>query len=377
MKIIKTIICIFFTLILTVVQAGAYETSELEKQIDSQKLWSSIPDKIKEYLPENFTAPKSLSEVAERTDYSFLLELITSVIKKIFPESVRFLMSTAFLMIVLSAINAIKDSFSQPSFNGVITFVSSGILAFILSEQLYALKEFIQIFVESLAQLTETIVPITVFLYGLSGNFTTASVSSASFAFVLVFVNKISENLLFPLTSLCFSLSVAGCVGNIKGIVFITESIKKLFTFIITGALTLLSVFTLFKTGLALSADGVAARGIKFAGSLIPVVGSALGESVRSLMSAVKLIRSSLGFLGILIIITVTLPPILTVLINIINTNILTSIAYVLKCDKEGAFLKEYSTILGMILSTVICFSVTFIFILTIFITAPPALGGS
>jgi len=376
MKFIKIIICIYFTFSLITVQAKAYDVSDLENQINSQELWNSIPDEIKEYLPESFTAPQTLTEATKKSDYSFLTDLIISIIKKAFPESVKFLLSTVFLMIVISVLNAIKNSFLQPAFSTILTFISSVVLALVISEQLYAIKGFIQLFIEGLNQLTETIVPITVFLYGLSGNFSTASVSSAGFAFILAFVNKISESVLFPLITLCFALSVAGSISNIKGIDVINGSIKKLFTFIITGAVTLLSVFTLFKTGLALSADGMAARGIKFAGSLIPVVGSALGETVRSLMSAVKLIKSSLGFFGILIALTVTLPPIITLLINLINANILTTIAYILKCDKEGGFLKEYSMILGMIFSSVICLSVAFIFMLTIFITSPTALGG-
>ena len=92
----------------------------------------------------------------------------------------------------------------------------------------------------------------------------------------------------------------------------------KLSKFLKSGVTwTLGVVMTLFisllslEGGLTSSVDGLAAKGIKSASSLIPVVGKALGESVDLVVGATSLLKNSIGIVGMIIIIGICIVPII------------------------------------------------------------------
>ena len=141
--------------------------------------------------------------------------------------------------------------------------------------------------------------------------------------------------------------------------------------------MTVFSIILLFKTNLSASADSAATRTIKFAGSFIPVVGSALGETVRSLMTGVNLIKSSVGFLGIIIVIVLILPLFLKIISAKICIDVSVIAASLLECKKESAFLKEISGVINFLLSIYFTTSLMFVFELIVFVTISPALGAA
>ena len=64
------------------------------------------------------------------------------------------------------------------------------------------------------------------------------------------------------------------------------------------------------------SVDGLTIKGIKTAAStFIPVVGKALGDSVDTVLGATSLIKNSVGFVGIIIVIGICVLPIIKLIV--------------------------------------------------------------
>ena len=376
MKFTKIIICICFSLLILCLHTYAYDISEVDKEIDTKSLWEAVPDEIKDYIPDGYIENFSLSNVSQNTDNYFLIKFTGTCISKLFPSVVKTLFSFLSVIILVSVIRSMNHSFVQPFFSKTINYFSLMVLAIFIYNHLVSLRASFLVFVECINTLTNSMIPIMSALCLMGGNVTSATVFPAGLAFLLTIINKITTSGLIPMLNICFGLSVAGIIGNMPGISFITGSIKKLFTIVLTGALTLLSVFVMFKTMLSSASDGVMARGIKFAGSFVPIVGSALGESVRGVMSGLDLIKKSVGFIGLIIILVITLPPVITLILNLLCAEFLSGMASVLRCEKESLLLKEYSGLLGALLSVSFCLSVTLIFVLTVYINLSSALGG-
>ena len=67
---------------------------------------------------------------------------------------------------------------------------------------------------------------------------------------------------------------------------------------------------------MAFSGDSVAVKGVKtLVSSTVPIVGSALGDSLTSILGSIALIKNTVGFFGILVIALINLPVIIDLLL--------------------------------------------------------------
>ncbi|MBQ3427601.1 MAG: stage III sporulation protein AE [Clostridia bacterium] len=123
-------------------------------------------------------------------------------------------------------------------------------------------------------------------------------------------VSVITHECMVPLTTFSAVLSVAGNIGDktsISGFIKIVNSTNKwLMTFVITLFTGINAVYGFSVSSL----DAVSAKTIKFAvGSLVPVVGGFLSDSVDTVMTSASLIKNSAGAAGIIIICGICLAP--------------------------------------------------------------------
>ena len=106
--------------------------------------------------------------------------------------------------------------------------------------------------------------------------------------------------------SIASNLSDKIQIGNLAK--FFKSSVTWFLTLVITifvGALSLEGTLTS-------SVDGITIKGIKTATStFVPVVGKALGDSVDTVLGATSVIKNSIGFVGIIIIIGICILPII------------------------------------------------------------------
>ena len=125
-------------------------------------------------------------------------------------------------------------------------------------------------------------------------------------------VSLIIRECMVPLTTFSAVLSVAGNIGDKKsmsGFIKIVNSVNKwLMAFVIT-------LFTGINTvyGFSVSSlDAISAKTIKFAvGSLVPVVGGFLSDSVDTVTTSASLIKNSAGAAGVIIICGICVVPVI------------------------------------------------------------------
>ncbi len=380
MKKLRYVICIaIFVLLFSIdsITVSAYSQSKLEEQIDLNSLIDSLPEEAKKYLPTSFKNTDDILKEAQNTDSNFLVKTIFGILKGLLPSVTKKFYSLVGLIITVSLVNSIKNTIATDGYSKAVSYITMAVISifiFNLMTDVWANAEW---YFSSINASITALIPVMTLLYTMGGNISTAVVNSSGLAIMLTILNTVIKSFMLPLTKICFGLTIAGGVGNIKGISEITKYIKNFFTVTLSGIMTVFSIFLLFKTNLSASADGAAARTIKFAGSFIPIIGSALGESVRSLMSGLNLIKSSVGFIGIVIIIVITLPTLFNILTTKMCIDLSVVIASILDCKKESQLLKEFSGLLAFFLAISLCTAVLFVFELTVFVLISPALGAT
>ena len=355
----------------------AFSPEKLEEEIDLNTLIDTLPESSKEYLPQNLKNTDDLINEIQKTDTGSIFTIFLNILKNTFPSTAKKLYSLLGILIALSVVNILKDNIGTPAYSKGLALLTTAIISIFIYEFLNDIWKDAESYISTINAFITALIPVMTFLYTMGGNVSTAIVNSSGLAILLTFSNSVLNSCMLPLSKIWVGLTIAGNIGNLKGVSEITKTLKGFFTITLSGIMTLFSIFLLFKTNLSASADSAATRTIKFAGSFIPVIGSALGETVRSLMTGISLIKSSVGFLGIIIIFIITLPIFLKILSAKICIDLSVVVSSLLGCERESIFLKEISGIINFVLAINFTTSLMFVFELIVFVIISPALGAA
>ena len=116
------------------------------------------------------------------------------------------------------------------------------------------------------------------------------------------------------------------------------------------------------KSKIAVAADSVAVKGIKLlSGSVIPIVGGALGDAFSSVLGSFALIKNTVGAFGIAAVLIMVLPSVLSLLTWYFSLSVCSVICSLTGSDASSAVLKN-------ICSCVSAVNVVLLFFATVFI---------
>ena len=188
--------------------------------------------------------------------------------------------------------------------------------------------------------------------------------ASASFAAVNVFYESftafICSVLSQPLGNTVCSLAFLSCLNVYSFEERLASLLKKAYILflgfsgaVFTGVFSLNSV-------LSRGADSLGLRGIKFlVSSSVPVVGGVLGESCQSVISALSLIKNTVGVFGIITVVLTVAPVLIRLMLWIFSLGICVSLSQFTGAAKAASALVIFKDALMLLLSTVLfCASV-------------------
>lgn len=206
-------------------------------------------------------------------------------------------------------------------------------------------------------------------LYILEGSAAAASTSAASMSVLGTVLSAISSGALMPFTQATLALAVSGALPGVADLSPISRFIKNTLTTVMAFLFTLYGFANYIQTAIATASDSYAYRTVRFsAGVLIPVIGNMLGEASRTVSGSISVMKATVGSAGIAAVLTLLLPPVLTVLCYRIMLNLASVIAGLLGCEREKRFLSDAAGIFGVLFALVAGIAVTALITLAMFI---------
>lgn len=345
-------VCILFIL-------PVFAESEL---FSKNELDSIVPKEVSSLLPEGYSEDIYTFGIK---DFSSKTE---SILSSLFP-SVFLTVSRILSFVILSSVSsAVRKDITSPSLSGMLEFVSAICLCSLIYSVIDNLSKTAFAFMESLTIFVNSMLPYMTLL-GISGGNALYAASNSSFMlFALAFFQDICVYALSPLIKICFAFVIAGSLSPDADLSGITNIIKKVYTFFLSGSTALLSIFLVLQTTISASADNVTARGIKFAGSFIPVVGSALGDAVRTVISSLSLIKNSVGYFAVIVLLLLMLPVFLNLVLSRLTFIVVKNLSDILGCRIESRLLEQSGGIINLLIAAVASSGVVFIIVFSLFI---------
>lgn len=337
----------------------------------STDFFESLPDELKELLPDSFVGGNTEEIVLEAkniTDFSSIWKkLISEISDVLFPA----LTSAAIIfgIILLSALLKMFNTALSGTGTGktVDTLISIGIIIAIVNTELVSFNT-VEQFKRLICNLMNGMVPALGVVYAASGNVSTAAVQSGGVMLLVTLCQNLFTVILMPSVRICMLLSIVGAVFPDVGIKPITAAFKNIATSIMLASATLFSFVLGLQNTIAQSADSFGARSIKFAiGNLVPIIGGAVSDSLGTIGGSLEVLKSAGGSAAIITIILILVPTLVALLVRRFSIFLCKSTAGILGCTEEEKLLSELGSVTSMMLAFSVAISIAFIYTLTLF----------
>lgn len=285
------------------------------------------------------------------------------------------LFASLFCVLVLSAFfSSMRQAWFRDTVGDVVDFLSVLVMAGTSYYALYTLFGVVQECLIILCNFLSAMLPIAGAVYTLSGGVVTATVQSSLFLSAIALLQALCTDYLMPLMCASFSLSAAGAVSsvNFTGLSrFLRRALACLISLVFLVLLFILGI----RTWIAASADTLTLRSARFvAANFIPAVGSLFSESAKTVFSALGVLRSSVGFLGVFSVLWVILIPLICVLLRRCLFSVLGALAECFSLERESVFFSECAQTAGLLSAVVLSCGVFFILGFALFMTV--SIGG-
>lgn len=317
---IKKILIVIFLIALILIPMCALAQEEYNEEEYNQTLEQFDLSFLEELDEDTY---KVLDELGLTDfDYNKIIDFsfsdIADYLKEMIADGVKkplYSCGIILLIIILSSFfQGFRESVNDSEMISLLSTVSALVIAVLLVSQLkYSISSACAA-ISVCADFIFAFVPAFCIIVATTGNTVTAFSTNTLLLSLAQALNFISENIFLPLSN-CF-LAIGICSGirselNLQQLIF---NLKKYLTTAISVCATAFVSILSIKTAVSARADAIGLRSMRFAiNSVVPVIGGAISEGLLSIQAYSSLIKSSVGIVGIIAVLTVFVPPVLNV----------------------------------------------------------------
>ncbi|MBE6877618.1 MAG: hypothetical protein E7488_00410 [Ruminococcaceae bacterium] len=202
-----------------------------------------------------------------------------------------------------------------------------------------------------------------------SGELITSTLYTGFFMISIVTVANFCINVIIPSIKLFMAIGVTAVVSPIINLKPICEMYSKAVKIAMTAAVSVLCFVLTLQTAITQSQDSLAIKTGKFiVGSAVPIIGSALQSAVGSVYSSVGVLKGFFGVAGIIVIINMFLPSIISLAVNWIGYYLMMVLSEILENTTASDILSVFKEVVEIMLSMSVLFTVLLVFSLTVMI---------
>ena len=338
-----------------------------------------LPKDIADALPEEMYSEdieELSSGLSRMVSAEYLFSFIGELLGIELESAVSVLGKMCGLLLLSALLKNVCSSLSSGALSSAFEFSSTCCIFTAIVGLVYAQIDMVSSFFERLNSLMIGFIPVTCTVWAMGGNVGTASTAGGALYAFLAVSEGLCAKTVVPVS--CLLIAFALCRGispslNLSGF---SSAIKKIYTFLLGFIMTILLALLSSQTLLGSSADSVAAKGAKMiTSSVIPIVGGAVSDTLRTLSSSVQYIKSVVGVSGIVFIIILLAPTLISLFVTRVAFLIAGGVADLLGCEGESKLICELSGVSGCMIAAVSMCSVMFVFAFNIFINSTVAVG--
>ena len=344
---------------------------EVYPREEMDSLYEALPDGVKDELIGYFSAQgdtERVDSLRDKLDFRYITEFLWKSVTSSLPSWLGTL-GTLLAVVVISSVvkNTLSTSMSEDITSGtvsMITAVAAGGIALKSAEVSTA-------YIASLCSVMNAMIPVMSAVMLTGGGVTQASVNSAALMLYITTVQNITDKFLVPVAGALFALSTFSGVFKGVNISAFIAGVQRFLMSVFGFSLMVFSFVLGIQTSLASSADSLGMKTVKFAvGSYVPFVGGAVSEALGAVAAGLSHVRRMAGAVGVVIILVVVLPALISLFMSRITLVICKSVAETLECHEASSPLTDAEKVVSLFLAFSAMTGVFFIFATVLFMNS-------
>lgn len=213
--------------------------------------------------------------------------------------------------------------------------------------------------------------PLLMLMIATSGKTFSAAAFQPIMSAAIYVVSVLIEKCLVPLIAFSSVLAVAGNISDkvqLSGFCRVVKSIAK---WLMAAIITIFTGISGIYGFASPSLDALSGKAVKFAvGSLVPVVGSFLSDTLETVVSGTRLMKNSVGVSGIIVMCVICIIPILKIGVIQLMLKLTSAIAEPLTDKRISSMMWEMSESVTTVFAVVVMVAVLFLINISIMLAA-------
>ena len=341
---------------------------EVDKYIDM--LSQSIPSDFEGYF-------NNLSE-GELPSFKDIFGVLVSEIKNTLSRPVKILSSVIFCIIVSSVYHSFEGTLKNGRLGRAFDSVCNLGITLSLVNVSFSSVDMAYSFIAEVSNFSMSLFPILSGVSLLSGNLNEALVTGSGMILFVSICEKVMCEVLIPtvkiMSALCLCSSFDSFAVDLSGVV---KFLKGFFSTVLGFCMMIFGSVLSYQTIVASAKDTIGVKTIKFTvGTAIPVVGASVAEALRTIGGALSLLKSTVGGVGVSVVLLLLLPCILCVTFDRLTLSAGAALSRLIGCKREAQLLEQLLSVYGFIIALLCVVSLMLVFILSVFASTASSLGG-
>ena len=248
--------------------------------------------------------------------------------------------STLAILLLCALVDAMKLSFGERPLEGVVGIIGALCVSVVIVNPIVEVLVRAGSVIQSACVFSTASVPVMQGILTVTGDA----------------VQVLCAQILVPMLQALLAMAVVSAISpdvNLGGLLrFLTKAVKWILGF----SMTLFSSLLAMRSFVSAGSDTLAGRAAKFVvSSFVPVVGSALSEAMRTVTGCVELLRGGVGAFGLLAILILFLPSLLSVLLWMLALHACSAFAQLFAISELQSLFDACVQVLETLLAVLLC----------------------
>lgn len=267
------------------------------------------------------------SAIQGRVDNNSIYQKIFQLLGKEVQTGIKSLISILAIIVIHSILKSISESLENDNIAKLIYYVQYIAIVTVIMTNFSDIITLVKTTSDNLVGFMNSLVPILISLMLYTGSITTSSTLEPIILFMINFIGNLIQTVLIPMTLIVASLSIVSKISDRIQIDRMAKFFKSSIVWFLGIILTIFVGVISLEGTLSSSVDGITAKTTKaIVSSAIPVVGKILGDAVDTVLGCGLILKNAISVVGVIIIISICILPILKLGILTICYKLLASV---------------------------------------------------
>ncbi len=220
------------------------------------------------------------------------------------------------IIVINSILNCITEGLENKSISKIAFYVQYILIITIALTNFSNIINSIKESVTNMTAFMNMLIPIMMTLIISTGNITTASMIQPIIIFMISLIANFINNVAIPLILMSTALGIISKISDKVQVGRLSKRLKSTTIWVIAMILTAFVTVVSVNGSISGGVDAVASKTAKTAVSnLVPVVGKILGDAMDSVLSCSNVLKSALGAVGTIVVISIVIAPVIKLLL--------------------------------------------------------------